>query len=84
MEETWTSSIDDEDLNKDQDHDDNDTSWQEVPIKFEDISIFFNNVYFNIQYGYIKEVKEIKIQLLHEYNAQTSDILNSVNKLNIN
>ena len=42
--DTWTPSIDGEDSDEDLDLDDRPGIWQEVPMRFQDFSIYFNKV----------------------------------------
>ena len=62
--DTWTPSIEGEDSDDDNDLDDNAGMWQEVTLKYEDFSISFNKVDFDLEFGYTEEVKEVKKQVL--------------------
>ena len=59
----------------DEDHNlfDNGSIWQESPIQYKDFSISFNKVDYDLEHGYLEEVKELKEQLLHEFNSISSE-----------
>ncbi len=81
---TWTPSIEGEDSDGDNDLDDNAGMWQEVTLKYEDFSILFNKVDFDLEFGYTEEVKEVKKRVLREYNTLSTESVKEASVLNAN
>ena len=61
---TWAPSIDGEDTDDEVDLEDNAGIWQEVPLRFDDFSMSFNNVDSDLEFGHREEVKESKKRVL--------------------
>jgi hypothetical protein len=61
---TWTPSIDDDDSDEDLDLEDRASIWQEILIRYSDITISFNKVDTDLEYGYKEEVKETTKRVL--------------------
>jgi hypothetical protein len=47
----------------------NGSIWQEVPTQYQDCNISFHKVDSYLEYRYVKEVKDLKQKLLHEFNT---------------
>ena len=79
---TWTPSINDDNSDEDLDLEDRASIWQEIPIRYSDITISFNKVDTDLEYGYKEEVKEIKKRVLREYNNLSSRAVKKAASLN--
>ena len=80
--ETWTPSLDGEESDEDMDLEDKASVWQEVPIKFDDFTNGFNKVDLDLEYGYKEEVKELRKQILREFNNISSGTVKKTTHLN--